>query len=102
MVVTPTDCDCADLFDDGLDEVTHDYSPVMMSMSCVPSTNDPPRVSKANRGTTPCSSIPMKPTMMQAMRMTDKAMCESTAVGFMWFSLDAVAVEHHAHGVDVG
>ena len=26
--------------------------------------------------------------MMQAMRMTDKAMCEMTADGFMWFSLD--------------
>ena len=25
-------CDCADLFDDGLNEVTHDYSPVMMDM----------------------------------------------------------------------
>ena len=33
MVVTPTDGDDAYFFGDGLDEVTHYCSPVMMSMS---------------------------------------------------------------------
>jgi len=54
----------------------------------VPSTNDPPSVSKANKGTTPWSCIPQKPAMMQAMRMTDKTMCEMTADGFMMISLE--------------
>jgi len=66
-----------------VEELVHGYSPVMMNMSCVPSTNDPPSVSKANKGTTPWSFIPQKPAMMQAMRMTDKTMCEMTADGFM-------------------
>ena len=68
----------------------------------MPKQNDPPSVSKANKGTTPYSFMPQKPTMMEATRMMDKTMCEITAVGFMWFSLDAVAVEHYAHGVNVG
>ena len=71
-----------------MNEVTHDYSPVTMNMSCVPSTNDAPSVSKANRGTTPCSFMPYKPTQIDAMRMTDKRMWDKTAIGFMVYSLD--------------
>ena len=87
MVVEATLANDADFFGDGLDEVAHSYSPVMMSMSCVPRMKDPPRVRKANKGTTPCSFMPQKPMMIEAMSMMDKRMWDKTAVGFMVFSL---------------
>ena len=68
----------------------------------MPKQNDPPSVSNAHNGATPYSFMPQKPTMMDVTRVSEHTMCEMTVIGFMMFSLDAVAVEHYAHGVDVG
>jgi hypothetical protein len=49
----------------------------------VPNKKDPPSVSKANKGTTPYSFMPHKPTMMDVTSESEHKMCEITAEGFM-------------------